>query len=230
MKFKSQVYTQASGSVGGLTYAHTRGVMYTRGRGIPTNPQTPRQQIVQNALGAVSASWGTLTDAEREAWRLYATNSPTTNAFGDPLVLTGQQMYNRVNTPRVQASEAILTVAPTTFGLSTLSPVAIAAAAASPGTVTGTVDPADEWATDDDGLLFVYVGVPRGPGRRFYKGPFRFAAAVAGNTSAPPTTTGAIADPDEFDYTAGQIVTVRLVAQAADGRPSTPQLVTATVA
>ena len=40
MLFKSAAFTQASGSVGGLTFAHNRGGMYTRARSIPVNPKT----------------------------------------------------------------------------------------------------------------------------------------------------------------------------------------------
>ena len=43
MKFTSQVYTQASGSVGGLTYSHNRSGMYTRARSTPTDPASTLQ-------------------------------------------------------------------------------------------------------------------------------------------------------------------------------------------
>jgi hypothetical protein len=230
MKFKSQIVTAASGSIGGTTYGHTRGVMYQRGRGMPTNPNSTRQQAIRIALGTISAAWSALTDSEREAWKLYAQNSPLSNVFGDPLTLTGQQMYVRVNAPRLQAGEDQIDAAPTTFGATSLSPITLAAAAASPGTTTGTFTAGDPWADEDDGRLYVYVGRPRSAGRAFYNGPFRFAGVVDGVNGTPPAGTGALADPDALDYTAGQIITVRYVAQTADGRPSPAQLVTATVA
>lgn len=191
MKFKSQVYTQASGSIGGVTYARTRGVMYTRGRGLTTNPNTAAQQAVRASLSSQAAAWATLDPAQREAWTTYAAGTPVTNALGDPLVLTGQQMFIRCNSfRRTFAEAAVITIgagglvlpvpdAPSEFGSAVLTPVTDLAVTADPvmGSFTFNFAESDPWNLSDLAGLMVFASLPQPVTRNYFRGPF-FATYV----------------------------------------------------
>ena len=101
MKFKSLIFSEMSGSVGGLTFSHNNGGLYVRARAIPTNPGSPQQDVVRAAFGALVAAWTELlSEAEREAWRVYAANTPLLGPLGDVRNVTGMNMYLRCNTLR----------------------------------------------------------------------------------------------------------------------------------
>lgn len=92
------VIGQHSGSQGGTTYAHNKGGAYTRMRSIPTNPSSTRQTFVRTNLATLSRAWSDdLTQAQRDAWALWALDHPVTNVFGDPILLSGQCAYIQLN-------------------------------------------------------------------------------------------------------------------------------------
>ena len=236
MLFKSQVFTQASGSVGGLTYGRNRGGMYTRGRGLVTNPNTSAQQAVRAALGTASSAWRGLALEQRQGWIAYATNTPTVNALGDPLTLTGQQMFVRTNTPMINAGLPIITDAPETFGGTTLSPVLFTALAGTPGREILDFLSTDEWANDDDGKLFVYSSLPMSDSIEFFKGPFWRTQVISGSSTLPPTLPALFnlirptSPPSNVSVALLNKLIIRLVAQTGDGRQSQPQILSAIAA
>ena len=71
-----------SGKLGGLIFSHNKGGRYVRVMGIPTNPNSARQQEVRGALATQSAAWEGLTDAERSTWETWAQNNPLTDPLG----------------------------------------------------------------------------------------------------------------------------------------------------
>ncbi len=186
--FKSQVLTQASGSVGGMTYTRTRSGLTIRARSVPVQPTSVFRAAVQSSLATLSVLWSsTLTDAERLAWTTYAANSPYVNKLGDPLILSGQQMFIACNTPRLQAGIATVTTAPATFGLGSLQPLTVTMTAPVTGSVT--FDPADAWNLDG-GALLVYFSNAVPIARNFFKGPYRIATPLIGDTTTPLTPPG----------------------------------------
>jgi hypothetical protein len=230
MKFKSEVLTQASGSIGGVTYSHNRGGMYRRARAIPTDPNSAQQVAVRMYLQNAANSWTTiLTPAQRAAWETYAENTPVVDAMGDALLLTGQQMYIRSYVPGVQAGVAatVFATAPIVFNTGNAGALAIATASAATHVITGTIAGAPEWAGNDNGNLLILVSRPQNPSKNFFKGPFRFAAAFPGDTATPITAflfdTDTIAGP-EFAFSAGQKVFICVRALQADGRLSFPMI------
>lgn len=221
MKFRSQVYTAVSGSVGGLTYSHNQGGMYTRGRATPTNPATAQQQAIRNGIQLLTAAWGnTLTSTQRTAWDTYAFNTPTTDRLGEERKLSGINMYVRSNVPRLQSGLAALSAAPTTFGLAALTNPTVSGVA-STGVISVAYTNTDAWAGAVGGALLVYVSRPQSPGVTFFKGPYRYAGRVNGATT-PPTSPGTVTSP--FTLTAGQRVFVRVTCTNADGRLSSAWL------
>lgn len=213
--FKSQLITQASGSVGGVTFTRTRSGMTLRARSMPVNPATQYQQVVRNAQSIVSQAWQTnLTDLQREAWTNYAAEISRTNKLGDSIRLTGQQMFVRCNAPRVQAELAIIADGPTDFTLG--DPVTVTGFVTSAGTPNTMTLIWSAGGFEEEDILLVYVSRPMAITRNFFKGPFRF-------NSSPEAGGGSI-DLDEATLpqpvAAGNKVVARIRVTYADGRLS----------
>lgn len=220
MKFKSQIATQVSGSVGGTTFSHNRGGLYMRARSIPVNPASPLQTVVRNAFTTLVNNWtSVLTGAQRNDWSVYATNTPVIDKLGDPITLTGQQMYIRNNTPRIQAAFSPVNDAPTTFNLGDFTAPTYTAQAAA-DTITVAFTSADAWDDEDDSAMLIFASRPQNPSVIFFKGPYRFAGSIDGDSVTPPTNPAVLTAP--FALTAGQIVHMKASVMRADGRLSTP--------
>lgn len=211
-----------SGSLGGLTFSHNRGGGYVRERAIPTQPNTSFQAVVKGAFGALSTAWSaTVTQIQRTAWDLYATNTPLTDKLGQPFTPTGLNMYIRGNTGLLQDERTRIDNGPTTFGLPTVSAVGVSSMSTATEIASITFDNSDPWAIIDDGFLFVFASRPQKPSIGFFKGPYQLAGTVLGDTMTPPTSPASITVP--FATVAGDRVFFRTVVIDEQGRKSAEQ-------
>ena len=229
-----------SGSIGGLTASHNKGGQYLRRRSVPTNPNTLRQQLVRSILGGLVNTWSDdLTDAERQAWRDYAQNTPVTDSLGQSMTLSGLNMFVRSNSalaqvvanPGLGVSLPVLEAAPVVFntGEPVLAVTEFSAVFTTPpGTITFGGDLAGPAPVG--GSVVLFVAPPQTPGTRYYKGPYQLAAVVGGLTATDTDFTASIDlsdDPpawvsDSVPIAAwdGLNVPVRLVVLYVDGRVS----------
>lgn len=219
MKFKSQLVTQVSGSVGGLVGSHNAGGMYFRARSIPVNPNTAEQQAVRSILAGLAAAWTTeLTSDQRAAWENYAAAVPITDSLGEPRFISGLSHYVRSNVPRLQAAVARVDDGPVIYTLPSLSPVG-ATPDASDDDADVTFDNGDSWATAVGGYLLLYASRPQGAGINYFKGPYRYMGKVAGAV-VPPTSPATIALP--FPVAEGDQVFFLARSSQVDGGLSSP--------
>jgi hypothetical protein len=227
VKFKSSIYTQASGSVGGLTYAHNQGGMYARARSIPVNTNTAQQQVLRNAMGTLASAWNTtLTGAQRTGWETFAANVPVVDSLGDSRTISGKAWYIKANSIRIQAGVARVDAPPTLFEMAVLSlPVFTITAAGTTASMAFTNT--DGWAGEVGGYLLVYASRAQNATRNFWNGPYRFAGKVSG-AGTPPTTPATITLPFASGPTASKQF-FRVVASRADGRPSATFRIAGTV-
>lgn len=220
MRFKSVVLGPASGSVAGLTYSHNAGGQYIRARSTPTDPNTPQQQAVRAAVASLVSLWkDTLTVDQRAAWDLYADNVPLIDVFGDPKFRTGINHYVRSNVPRIQAASPRVDDGPGVFDLGDYTAPSFTFDATA-DEVDVTFLNTDDWAGEDDSDMLVFVGRPQSDTINFFKGPYRYAGKIEGDSVTPPTSPAAIALP--FPIVAGQKGFARIIVSRADGRLSTP--------
>lgn len=219
VKFKSSLLAQASGSVGGSTYSRNKGGMYIRNRAVPTNPNTAEQQVVRNALTSLSQLWvQTLTQAQRDAWQVYAEQVPITNSLGDARPIPPLAMYIRCNVARLQASLTRVDNAPVIFDLGGFtSPVLTVTAATNLVSVAFTNT--DGWATAIGGAMIVKASRPMNQSIQYFKGPYRYAGKISG-AATPPTSPAALALP--FPVAVGALVAFEVTAAFPDGRYSAP--------
>lgn len=210
---------QASGSVGGTTYSRNRGGPYMRTRAIPVNPGSAYQSIVRAALATLTARWGdTLTPAERAAWDTYALNVPLPNPLGQPRNVGGVGMYVRSNVSRIQASSPIVDTAPIIQNLGEYTNPSIVSVTASTGVASIGFEDTDAWCDEDDSALYVYGARAQSATINFFKGPYRHAGAIQGNSTTPPTSPLPVTLP--FPIAVGQLSFLRFAVSRADGRLS----------
>lgn len=175
---KSALLTQASGSVGGVTFSRAKGGMYIRARSMPVNPDTVYQQAVRQAQGTLSARWQTtMTPTQRSGWEIYAANVPRRNRLGDTIHLSGIAMYTRCNVSRIQAGLPVVDDGPNSYTIGDPPDLTgVAWSNSGPNTLTlnynVTTDPADR--------LLVYVSRPISPTVNFFRGPYRYNGSPAG--------------------------------------------------
>jgi len=218
MKFKSLVYSHASGKVGGLVYSHNSGGLYTRAYRVPVNNNTSFQQAVRNAVSQLQTRFSqTLTAAQRAAWAVFGQNVPWINDMGDTIRLSAQNWYLKCNVPRVQAGVAVIDPGPTLYELATLTPpVPTIVAAGTTASVAFTN--ADAWANEVGGYLLMYASRPQNGTVNFFAGPYRYVNKIAG-AGTPPTSPNVPTLPFVIGPAASKMA-FRFVAVRADGRPS----------
>lgn len=222
MKFKSPVYSEASGSIAGITYSHNRGGLYTRARAVPVNPNTPQQQLVRSLMAQLTNLWvSTLTAPQRAGWDAYAENVPITNPLGAAINVGGVGMYVRSNVPRLQSSLPRVDTAPTVMDLGPYTQPDFTGMVASTAlqTVTIPFDVLDDWVGEDDSAMLTFVGRPQNPSINYFKGPYRAATAILGDATTPPTSPASVTTP--FPFVTGQRLFVRVNVSRADGRLGT---------
>lgn len=220
MKFSSLVYAAVSGSIGGITYAHNQGGMYSRARAIPTNPNTVQQQALRNAVGQLTTAWSqTLDDAQRAAWATFAANVPLLDALGQSRTISALAWYVKANSLRLQSGLSRIDDGPVVYELATLT-LPVVALTASGTTASLTFTNTDDWANEVGGALLVYASRAQSGTINFFNGPYRYAGRVNGAAS-PPTSPATITLPF-VTGPAGSKQFFRIVAVRADGRPSSP--------
>jgi len=218
MKFKSHIVTQASGSVGGTTYASNQGGLYMRARSTPTNPNTGFQATVRTFFRTIMNAWtNTLTSAQRSAWDTYAKNTPIVNSLGDSKPIGANAMFLRTNSVVLQAGLTLVTAAPTTYDLGSFTAPTFTVAASS-SSATAAFTTTDSWHASG-GALLVYASRPQNPSINYFKGPFRLAKVILGTATSPQTFT--------LPFVAGgtnSCVFMKVSALQPDGRLSQPTI------
>ena len=214
MLFKSQVYTQASGSVGGVTYSHNRAGLYTRARSVPTNPNTARQQEVRANFATAVGLWDQLTLPQQLAWDAYAAAVPVLNKLGDAIFLTGRARYIQSVSFLLAVGEDAVADAPIFYTQPAVTAIT-ASFSEAVGDVSIGFNTGDSWNAATTGGLAIFISNAQSKNRFYYKGPYLFAGILNQEIASPVTFTPV--DP----FFEGQKGFVRARAVLADGRLST---------
>ena len=103
----------SSGSLAGTTSSHNRAGQYTRNRRAPVQPVgTGRRAFIRTSFGAASSAWAALTAINQAGWTSFASAHPITDALGQAITLTGQQMFVSVGTQLLNCGSALPTTPP----------------------------------------------------------------------------------------------------------------------
>lgn len=209
-----------SGSIGGTVFSRNRGGAYARNRVTPINPGSSFQAVVRSLMSQLANHWAeTLTPAQRSAWDSYADAVPLPNPLGDPRNVGGVGMFVRGNLIRGQVGYPDLPLVedgPVILALSAYTPPVITTITAVTQKLNLTFDNTDAWANEDEAGMVIYISRPQNPGVNFFKGPYRYADVILGDSTTPPTSPVAIDLP--FTAQAGQRVFMQCNVVRADGR------------
>lgn len=174
-----------SGSIAGTTHSHNRAGQYTRNRRSPVQPiGTGRRAFLRAAFGASSSGWAALTGPQQASWAAAAGSHPITDALGQSITLTGQQLFVSINTQLRNCGSAPVTAPPGSFAV--FGEGAFTFTAVSAGAIT--VTPAGNGAAGD--FTLVAFSKPLSSGRSFTK-TFWQDTHVAGNSAAAIVATTA---------------------------------------
>jgi hypothetical protein len=103
----------SSGSIAGTTSSHNRAGQYTRNRRSPVQPVgTGRRAFIRSSFSSASKGWAGLTAAAQASWIAYAAAHPITDALGQSITLTGQQMYVSIGVQLLNVGSTLPTLVP----------------------------------------------------------------------------------------------------------------------
>jgi hypothetical protein len=95
------------GSIGRQTYLLGRNGQVVRTRAIPANPNTAQQQLARGNLKLASKAYDQLTQAQISAWIARAEDFQTRPRLGMSGVMTGNQLFVKLNAANLECGEAI---------------------------------------------------------------------------------------------------------------------------
>jgi hypothetical protein len=220
MLYKGSFISDASGKLGGIVASHNSGGKYLRAFAVPTNPSTPYQEVIRNAIATLTTRWtSVVTLNQRALWGNFAANVGTLSPLGDSTLNKPLGWYCACNVPRIQAGLSVVDAGPSVFTLATLTPPVITLTAAG-ATASAAFTNTDPWANEVGGAMLIYASRPQSAGVNFFKGPYRYAGKIPGGATPPvspsvitlPFATGPVGSKQFF-----QVRSVR-----ADGRISAP--------
>jgi len=108
---------------GGTVFTRTRAGSMTRRKVSPTQPHTSCQANVRANFTGLSKAWSALSETVRAAWIAFASNNPVRDLFGQRIILTGHQMYVRLNRTLATIGVAAMTNPPANLNVHYVGPV-----------------------------------------------------------------------------------------------------------
>ncbi len=221
MKYQSHIFAEARGSVAGLTYTRNKFGLVVRAKASPVNPNTDRQQAVRNIFSALAELWtSALSEVQRAAWNLYASNITMKDSQGQDIFLTGFNHFIRSNAVNLAAGGTRVDDGPTIFTLADTDETLAVTGSEATQLLTVAFDDTEAWVDEDGAFMQVSMSKPQGAGTQFIKGPYRVADFIAGDSVTPETSPVTMTAP--WTITEGQVLAVQARILRADGRLSEP--------
>jgi len=207
------------GSIAGNVYSRNRYGAYSRARTKPINPNSDRQDAIRAIVALVSSNWfHVATQAQRDAWAVFAANVPAKNKLGEVIYLSGFNQYVKSNIASLNAGLLAIQAAPTNFVLPGTDLDFVPSIDAGTQLISVAFDETRDWCDEDEAGMIVQMGLPKNDSTEFFNGPWRHAGVIEGDSLTPPTTPETMAVP--FVVADSQKVWVRAKILRADGRLS----------
>lgn len=194
-----------SGSIGATTFSSNKGGDYMKNKVIPLNPTTARQTLIRGLTAGFAQSWRGLTQAQRDAWNVATINFPVTNRVGNTVILSGEQLYIKLNVVLSNTGSPNILTPPTPASVINWQSLSLAAALATMTfTALNLATPATLTVPAGQSLV-IYATAPLSAGVSNFKSRLRqivvfltgsstsaatiFAAYVIKYGAGPPTGT-----------------------------------------
>ena len=108
----SALIADIKGKVGGNIFASNKGGNYVKSYKKPTNKNSSSQQKSRMFFGNISQYWRRITEEQRQSWRSGAPNFPYIDKLGQTKILSGYQLFIKLNKATFQAIDNILLKCP----------------------------------------------------------------------------------------------------------------------
>jgi len=115
----SALATDIKGKSGGSVFSTNSGGTYFRNNPSGGGKQSNVWNLRKSQFAALSSSWRNLTRLQIDAWNAVAPEYPTVNAFGEPRIPSGFELYMRLNSVLVahDCATIVLPLSPEAFPL-----------------------------------------------------------------------------------------------------------------
>lgn len=113
----SALVSATSGKLNGSVASHNKGGAYLRNKGLVTNPQTVSQQSNRMRFGSLSQLWRGLTPSQRQTWTEMAPSYPYQDKLQQTRILSGSQLFVKLNQVLLSYTGTYNTVAPSPMQL-----------------------------------------------------------------------------------------------------------------
>lgn len=182
------------GSIGGQVHSRNRYGSYIRAKTVPVNPRSSAQSAIRQIMQSVVARWSqSLSQANRDAWEVYAAAISVVNRLGESIKLTGFNHYVRTNTARMNIGLSVIDDAPVDLSLPAADGVFAISASSAAQTISVTFDDSAAWVSEDSAALIVHQGIPQNGARAFFNGHFRKIGTVLGSSGSPLSSPQTVA-------------------------------------
>lgn len=206
---------QASGSIGGTTYARNRFGNYMRARTMPVNPNSPSQDDIRSSMSSLGLAWQeTLDSDQRTAWNTFAGSVSEMNKLGESVYITGFNQFLKANILRLMTGDSLIADGPTVLAKPAQDPTLAVAAVAGSGELEITFDDAADWNSETDARMLIFMGEPQSPTRNFFAGPWKYAGKIDTGATSPDTIDA------PYTLVEGQKIWIYARVQMGDGRVS----------
>ena len=93
----SALASDIKGKANGSVFSTNSGGTYFRNNPSGGGRKSPKWDIQKNNFGSLATQWKALTQNQQEAWQDATVLYPTVNAFGDPRIPSGYELFMRLN-------------------------------------------------------------------------------------------------------------------------------------
>lgn len=199
------IVVDGRGKLGGHVFTKTRSGATMRTKVTPVNPQSTAQASARSRLGGNSQAWANLTEAQRIAWNVKATEITKTNIFGDSYSPTGKNYFTSVNNNLLLIGEPAIVDAPTNIELPFIVSMSLVATA-NTNSLAITVDFSGE---KDNSTLVVESTAMFSAGKFNFDGSYRKIMHLAADDSPMSVVAGASYVAKFGNMTVGKKIAVR---------------------
>jgi hypothetical protein len=172
------------GSLAGTTFSKNASGAYVRGKVSPVQPRTSFQTAARNMFGGLSKLWGgTLTADKRTAWQGFAASHPIIDVFGDSMVLSGINTFQRLNRVIMFLGSASISDPPANLDVTALTSATVAVSVATGISIAFAPSP----LAQGEGV-YIWATGPIPKGRAFVNSMYKLVAGGDQETPSVLTT------------------------------------------
>lgn len=208
---------EARGKIGGLIFSRNGGGLYVKSWAAPTNPMSTRQTDVRMDFANLVDDWeARLTSGERTDWNDWAEMNPIINRLGEQITISGLNWFIRMNAPRLQAGLVVVDTPP--VGTATgLLDTTFAVSDIDPGGANFDIDfdTTLDWVGTVGDAMLVYASAIQSIGVEAFNKPLRFAFAILGDVTSPPTSPATISYPWGGPTGGGKVYAEAVIVESA---------------